>query len=43
MRNMAGLGVRDLWGECDQQYPPDIDDCHSNFGDDPADAEDLAN
>jgi hypothetical protein len=28
--------------ECDQQYSSDVDDCHSNFGDDPADAEDLA-
>jgi hypothetical protein len=29
--------------ECDQQYSSDVDDCHSNFGDDPSDAEDLAN
>jgi hypothetical protein len=29
--------------ECDQQYSSDVDDCHSNFGDDPADADDLAN
>jgi hypothetical protein len=28
--------------ECDQQYSSDVDDCHSNFGDDPADADDLA-
>jgi hypothetical protein len=28
--------------ECDQQYSSDVDDCHSNFGDDPADAGDLA-
>lgn len=28
--------------ECDQQYSSDVDDCHSNYGDDPADAEDLA-
>jgi hypothetical protein len=28
--------------ECDQQYSSDGDDCHSNFGDDPSDAEDLA-
>jgi hypothetical protein len=28
--------------ECDQQYSSDVDDCHSNFGDDPADARDLA-
>jgi len=27
--------------ECDEQYSSDVDDCHSNFGDDPADAEDL--
>lgn len=28
--------------ECDQQYSSDVDDCHSNYGDDPADADDLA-
>lgn len=28
--------------ECDQQYSSDVDDCHSNYGDDPADAGDLA-
>ena len=28
--------------ECDQQSSSDVDDCHSNFGDDPADAGDLA-
>jgi hypothetical protein len=28
--------------ECDLQYSSDVDDCHSNFGDDPADAGDLA-
>lgn len=28
--------------ECDEQYSSDVDDCHSNYGDDPADADDLA-
>jgi hypothetical protein len=29
--------------ECDGQYSSAIDDCHSRYGDDPADADDLAN
>ena len=29
--------------ECDGQYSSAIDDCRSQFGDDPADAEDLTN
>ncbi len=29
--------------ECDGQYASDIDDCRSQFGDDPRDADDLAN
>jgi hypothetical protein len=28
--------------ECDSQYSSDIDDCRSQYGDDPADADDLA-
>lgn len=28
---------------CDADYSSAIDDCHSQYGDDPADAEDLAN
>jgi hypothetical protein len=28
--------------ECDGQYSSNIDDCRSQFGDDPADADDLA-
>jgi len=28
--------------ECDTAYSSDIDDCRLNYGDDPADAEDLA-
>ena len=28
--------------ECDSQYSSDIDDCRFQFGDDPADADDLA-
>ena len=28
--------------DCDDQYQSDVDDCHTQFGDDPADAEDLA-
>jgi hypothetical protein len=38
-----GSAIATCGEECDQQYASDIDDCHSNFGDDPADAEDLAN
>jgi hypothetical protein len=29
--------------ECDGQYSSAMDDCHSQYGDDPADADDLAN
>ena len=29
--------------ECDGQYASEIDDCHSQYGDDPRDAEDLTN
>ena len=29
--------------ECDGQYSSAIDDCHSQYGDDPADADDLTN
>jgi hypothetical protein len=29
--------------ECDQQYSSNVDDCHSNFGDGPADADDFTN
>jgi hypothetical protein len=28
---------------CDSQYSSAIDDCHSQYGDDPVDADDLAN
>jgi hypothetical protein len=28
--------------ECDGQYASDIDDCRSQYGDDPADAQELA-
>ena len=29
--------------ECDQQYASEINDCHSQYGEDPADADELAN
>jgi hypothetical protein len=29
--------------ECDNQYSSTIDDCRSQYGDDPCDADDLAN
>src|SRR6266446_2551931 len=29
--------------ECDGQYASEIDDCHSQYGDDPRDADDLTN
>lgn len=29
-------------GDCDDAYSSDIDACHSQYGDDPADADDLA-
>ena len=29
--------------ECDAQYSSNVDDCHSNYGEDPADADDLTN
>ena len=28
--------------ECDTQYQSDVDSCHRRYGDDPADASDLA-
>jgi hypothetical protein len=34
---IAGCGE-----ECDARYSSDIDDCRSQYGDDPADADDLA-
>jgi dissimilatory sulfite reductase (desulfoviridin) alpha/beta subunit len=35
---VAGCGE-----ECDARYSSDIDDCRLQYGDDPADADDLAN
>jgi hypothetical protein len=37
-----GSAIATCGQECDQQYASEIDDCRANFGDDPADAEDLA-
>jgi hypothetical protein len=34
---IAGCGQ-----ECDARYSSDVDDCRSQYGDDPADADDLA-
>jgi hypothetical protein len=38
----AGPANAACGGECDADYASAIDDCHSQYGDDPADSEDLA-
>jgi|SRR6516165_3366292 len=38
-----GVAYATCGEECDATYSSDIDDCRSQFGDDPADADDLAN
>jgi hypothetical protein len=37
-----GSAIATCGEECDQQYASDVDDCHSQYGDDPKDADDLA-
>jgi hypothetical protein len=37
-----GAAVATYGEHCDQQYSSEVDDCHSNYDDDPADAAALA-
>ncbi len=40
---LPGVANATCGEECDSQYSSAIDDCRSQYGDDPADADDLAN